>query len=60
MVAVLGASLLFFLPTDWPKREFTLRWADAAKIDWGTVVLFGTGLIALIGIARRSFKQRAA
>ncbi len=45
IVAVLGASLLFLLPTDWPKREFTLRWADAAKIDWGTVVLFGTGIV---------------
>ncbi len=45
IVAVLGASLLFLLPTDWPAREFTLRWSDAARIDWGTVVLFGTGII---------------
>lgn len=44
-VAVFGASLLFLLPTDWPQREFTLRWKDAAAIDWGTVVLFGTGII---------------
>ena len=45
IVAVLGASLLFLLPTNWDQREFTLRWSDAAKIDWGTVVLFGTGII---------------
>ncbi|MDF1605560.1 DASS family sodium-coupled anion symporter [Nocardioides sp. YIM 152315] len=45
VVAVLGASLLFVLPTKWEEREFTLRWSDAAKIDWGTVVLFGTGII---------------
>jgi sodium-dependent dicarboxylate transporter 2/3/5 len=45
VVAVLGAALLFLLPTDWKQREFTLRWSDAAKIDWGTVVLFGTGII---------------
>ena len=45
VVAVLGASLLFALPTSWKDREFTLRWSDAAKIDWGTVVLFGTGII---------------
>jgi len=44
-VAVLGAALLFLLPTDWGKREFTLTWGDAAKIDWGTIVLFGTGVI---------------
>lgn len=45
MVAVLGASLLFLLPTDWSKREFTLNWSDAQRIDWGTIVLFGTGII---------------
>jgi sodium-dependent dicarboxylate transporter 2/3/5 len=45
VVAVLGAALLFLLPTSWRDREFTLRWSDAAKIDWGTIVLFGTGII---------------
>jgi sodium-dependent dicarboxylate transporter 2/3/5 len=45
VVAILGASLLFILPTHWGKREFTLTWGDAARIDWGTIVLFGTGVI---------------
>ena len=45
MVAVLGASLLFLLPTNWGEREFTLNWSDAQRIDWGTIVLFGTGII---------------
>ncbi|WP_219419386.1 SLC13 family permease [Pseudonocardia nigra] len=45
VVAVLGASLLYLLPVDWDKREFTLRWRDAAEIDWGTILLFGTGII---------------
>ncbi len=45
MVAVFGAALLYLLPTDWENREFTLRWRDAAEIDWGTIVLFGTGII---------------
>ena len=45
IVAVLGASLLFLLPVDWERREFTLRWSDAQDIDWGTIVLFGTGII---------------
>ncbi len=35
----------FLLPAEWKEREFTLRWSDAANIDWGTVVLFGTGII---------------
>lgn len=45
VVAILGASLLFLLPTSWKDREFTLRWSDAANIDWGTIVLFGSGII---------------
>jgi len=45
VIAVLGASLLFVLPTDWGKREFSLNWSDAARIDWGTILLFGTGII---------------
>jgi solute carrier family 13 (sodium-dependent dicarboxylate transporter), member 2/3/5 len=45
VVAVLGAALLFLLPVDWPNREFTLNWSDAAKIDWGTIILFGSGVV---------------
>ncbi|MHA6804662.1 SLC13 family permease [Salinifilum ghardaiensis] len=45
IVAVLGASLLFALPTNWAGREFTLTWGEAAKIDWGTILLFGSGMI---------------
>ncbi|MEO3815999.1 DASS family sodium-coupled anion symporter [Plantactinospora sp. B24E8] len=45
IVAVLGASLLFLLPTDWSARQYTLNWSDAARIDWGTILLFGTGII---------------
>ena len=45
IVAILAASLLFLLPTDWKKREFTLTWGEASRIDWGTIVLFGAGII---------------
>ncbi|RBP67059.1 sodium-dependent dicarboxylate transporter 2/3/5 [Brevibacterium sanguinis] len=45
VVAVLGASLLFILPVDWKRREPTLTWTQAAKIDWGTIILFGCGII---------------
>lgn len=45
MVAVIGASLLFILPINWKERRATLTWPDAAKIDWGTILLFGTGII---------------
>ena len=45
IVAVLAASLLFLLPVNWPKREFTLTWNEAKDIDWGTILLFGSGII---------------
>ncbi|MGK9220564.1 DASS family sodium-coupled anion symporter [Microbacterium barkeri] len=45
IVAVVGASLLFVLPLNWRRQEATLSWGDAAKIDWGTILLFGTGMI---------------
>jgi sodium-dependent dicarboxylate transporter 2/3/5 len=44
VVALLGAVLLFVLPTNWKRGEFTLEWRQAAGIDWGTVILFGGGL----------------
>ena len=43
-VALLAAGLLFLLPTDWPRRQFTLTWEEAVRIDWGTVLLFGGGI----------------
>jgi sodium-dependent dicarboxylate transporter 2/3/5 len=42
--ALTGAILLFILPVDWKQRRFTLSWAEAVRIDWGTVLLFGGGL----------------
>jgi len=29
---------------DWRRREFTLTWEQAVRIDWGTVLLFGGGI----------------
>jgi sodium-dependent dicarboxylate transporter 2/3/5 len=44
VVAVLAAGLLFVLPLSWPERRFTLNWNEAARIDWGTILLFGSGI----------------
>jgi sodium-dependent dicarboxylate transporter 2/3/5 len=44
VVAVVAAGLLFLLPVDWRQRRFTLAWTSAARIDWGTILLFGGGL----------------
>jgi solute carrier family 13 (sodium-dependent dicarboxylate transporter), member 2/3/5 len=45
IVAILAAGALFVLPIDWARRQFTLNWNQAAGIDWGTVILFGGGLV---------------
>ncbi len=44
IVALLAATLLFLLPTDFRRRKFTATWEDAVRIDWGTVILFGGGI----------------
>lgn len=44
VVAILAASLLFVLPLSWRERKFTLNWNQAARIDWGTILLFGSGI----------------
>jgi sodium-dependent dicarboxylate transporter 2/3/5 len=44
VAALIGASLLFVLPVDWKKRQFTISWRQAVAIDWGTLLLFGGGL----------------
>jgi len=44
LAALIGAILLFVLPIHWRKRQFTLTWDQATRIDWGIVLLYGGGL----------------
>jgi sodium-dependent dicarboxylate transporter 2/3/5 len=44
VAALVAVVLLFLLPLDWKKRQFTLTWRQAVQIDWGTLLLFGGGL----------------
>ena len=44
VVAVFAAFLLFVLPVSLKELRFTMSWDRAAKIDWGTIILFGGGL----------------
>ena len=44
VVAVVAAGLLFILPINWSERRFTLNWNEAVRIDWGTILLFGSGI----------------
>ncbi|HPA17532.1 MAG TPA: DASS family sodium-coupled anion symporter [Verrucomicrobiae bacterium] len=44
VAALVGAALLFVLPVDWRRGEFTLSWREARRIEWGTILFFGGGL----------------
>jgi sodium-dependent dicarboxylate transporter 2/3/5 len=43
VAAILGAMVLFLLPLNETERS-TITWKQAARIDWGTILLFGGGL----------------
>src|SRR6185436_8578767 len=45
IIGLLAGVVLFVLPTRWREGEFTLSWPDALKIDWGTLLLFGGGVM---------------
>jgi sodium-dependent dicarboxylate transporter 2/3/5 len=59
VVALLGAGLLFVLPTNFARHEFTLPWRVAVKIDWWIVFLYGGG-IALGSLAFKTGLAEAA
>lgn len=44
VAAIIGASLLFLLPVNLKRGQFTLTLKEALRIDWGTLLLFGGGL----------------
>lgn len=44
IVALIAAILLFLLPVNRSKGEYTISWRQAVKIDWGTLILFGGGM----------------
>ena len=43
-IVMIAVAVLFILPVDWKKGEFTLDWRTAQRIPWGVLVLFGGGL----------------
>ena len=43
-IAMIAAMLLFVIPVDLKKRQFTMNWSTATKLPWGILILFGGGL----------------
>jgi len=48
-IAILGALLLFVIPSDFNKGKFLLDWKTAVKIPWDVIILFGGGLALAVG-----------
>ncbi|WP_147821850.1 SLC13 family permease [Salidesulfovibrio onnuriiensis] len=51
-IGILGALLLFCIPSDFKKGEFLLDWKTAVKIPWDVILLFGGGLAIANGFAQ--------
>jgi len=43
-IAMIGAVMLFVIPSDLKKGEFLLDWNTAKKLPWDVIILFGGGL----------------
>jgi len=43
-ISIAGAILLFMIPTGEQSSERLLTWAEAVRIPWGVLILFGGGL----------------
>ena len=56
VAAMIGACLLFVIPTDWKRHAFTLDVRSALQIDWGVMALYGGG----IALGQLVFETRLA
>ena len=50
-IAIVGALLLFIIPSDMKKREFLLDWSTAVKLPWDILILFGGGFALAQGFS---------
>ncbi|WP_018123577.1 SLC13 family permease [Desulfovibrio oxyclinae] len=51
-IGILGALVLFAIPSNFKKGEFLLDWKTAVKIPWDVILLFGGGLAIANGFAK--------
>ncbi|MBL8148834.1 MAG: DASS family sodium-coupled anion symporter [Blastocatellia bacterium] len=56
VAALIGACLLFLLPVNLKKEEFTLNVKQAFSIDWGVMALYGGG----IALGQMAFETKLA
>ena len=56
-IAMAGALLLFMIPVNLRRGEFTLNWETASQVPWGVLILFGGGLSLAGSIERHGLSQ---
>lgn len=50
-IAIVGALLLFIIPSDIKQREFLLDWSSAVRLPWDILILFGGGFALAQGFS---------
>jgi sodium-dependent dicarboxylate transporter 2/3/5 len=56
-IAMIGAILLFLIPSDLRSGEFLLDWKTASKVPWEVIILFGGGLSLAAGFRASGLDQ---
>jgi sodium-dependent dicarboxylate transporter 2/3/5 len=56
-IAMTGALLLFMIPVNLRRGEFTMNWETASQLPWGVLILFGGGLSLAGSIERHGLSQ---
>ncbi len=51
-IGILGALIMFAIPTNLRKGQFLLDWQTAVKIPWNVIILFGGGLAIANGFSQ--------
>ncbi len=56
-IAIIGALLLFVIPSDLRRGEFLLDWPTALKIPWDIIILFGGGFALANGFSHSGLTE---
>lgn len=56
-IAIMGALLLFIIPSNFTKGEFLLDWKTAKNIPWDIIILFGGGFALANGFSNSGLTE---
>ncbi len=57
MIAIMGALLMFLIPSGVKNKGNLMNWEEAKKLPWGTLLLFGAGLAIAKGFSATDLTQ---